>query len=163
VGTPSNQKISGSKSIKIVSIALSKRKGTRKIQVRKALVVEGHGIQGDAHAGAWHRQISFLDAGQIEKCRADGLDVSFGDFAENIATEGIDWKRVPLGTRLRLGGSAVVEVTQIGKECHKRCAIYYQAGDCIMPREGVFARVLQGGSICCGDAIEFLPESHEAC
>ena len=157
MGKPPDQKTSGSKSIKIVSIALSKKKGTRKKQVQEALVVEGHGIRGDAHAGSWHRQISFLDTAQIEKCRAAGLDVSFGDFAENIATEGIDWKRVPVGTRFKLGRSAVVEVTQIGKECHKKCAIYYQAGDCIMPREGVFAQVVKGGSIQCGDAIEVLP------
>jgi MOSC domain-containing protein YiiM len=144
--------------MKIVSIALSKKKGTRKTQVREAFVIEGHGIRGDAHAGAWHRQISFLDAAQIEKCRSSGLDVTFGDFAENIATKGVDWKRVPVGTRFRLGRSAVVEITQIGKECHKKCAIYYQAGDCIMPREGVFAQVLEGGSIRCGDAIKVLPE-----
>jgi MOSC domain-containing protein YiiM len=144
--------------MKIVSVSVSKKKGTRKSPVQKALLVEGHGIQGDAHAGSWHRQVSFLDAVQIEKCRAAGLDVIFGDFAENMATEGIDWKRVPVGTRLRLGPSAMVEITQIGKECHKKCAIYYQAGDCIMPREGVFAQVLEGGSIQCGDAIELLAE-----
>jgi len=147
--------------MKIVSIARSKKMGTRKNQVQEAMVVKGHGIGGDAHAGSWHRQISFLDTAQIEKCRAAGLDVSFGDFAENIATEGIDWKRVPVGARLKLGRSAVVEVTQIGKTCHKKCAIYYQAGDCIMPREGVFAQVLKGGSIHCGDAIAFLPESRD--
>jgi MOSC domain-containing protein YiiM len=161
MGKPPHQKTPGSKSIKIVSIALSKKKGTRKNQVQEAVVVEGHGIRGDAHAGSWHRQISFLDTAQIEKCRSAGLDVSFGDFAENIATEGIDWKRVPVGTRFKLGRSAVVEVTQIGKECHKKCAIYYQAGDCIMPREGVFAQVVKGGSIQCGDAIEVLPERQD--
>ena len=161
MGKPPNQNASGPGSpVKIVSIALSKKKGTRKTQIQEAWVVEGHGIRGDAHAGSWHRQISFLDATQIEKCRLAGLDVTFGDFAENIATEGMDWKRVPVGTRLRLGRSAIVEITQIGKECHKKCAIYYQAGDCIMPREGVFAQVLEGGLIQCGDAIEVLPESH---
>jgi MOSC domain-containing protein YiiM len=161
MGKPPNQKPPGSRSIRIVSIALSKKKGTRKKQVQGAVVVEGHGLRGDAHAGSWHRQISFLDTAQIEKCRSAGLNVSFGDFAENIATEGIDWKRVPVGTRFKLGHSAVVEVTQIGKECHKKCAIYYQAGDCIMPREGVFAQVLNGGSIQCGDTIEILPERHD--
>jgi MOSC domain-containing protein YiiM len=146
--------------MKIVSIALSKKKGTKKTPLGEALIIKDHGIGGDAHAGVWHRQISFLDAAQITKCRTDGLNVTFGDFAENIATEGIDWKKVPVGTRFRLGPSAIVEITQIGKECHKKCAIYYQAGDCIMPREGVFARVLEGGVVRCGDPIEFLPEGN---
>ena len=112
-----------------------------------------HGIQGDAHAGAWHRQVSFLAVESIEKAKAAGLSVGFGDFAENIATEGIDWVDIPVGARFRLGESVLVEITQIGKECHKKCAIYYQAGDCIMPREGVFARVIEGGIIRCGDEI----------
>ena len=130
--------------MKIMAIAVSKRKGTRKDCVEEALLVKEHGIQGDAHAGAWHRQVSFLAVESIEKAKAAGLSVGFGDFAENIATEGIDWVNVPVGGRFRLGESALVEITQIGKECHKKCAIYYQAGDCIMPREGVFARVIQG-------------------
>ena len=144
--------------MKIVSIAISKKKGTRKVQVDEALFVEDHGLGGDAHAGPWHRQVSFLASEEIEKCRAKGLEVTFGDFAENIATEGIDWKEIPIGTRLRLGDSVIVEVTQIGKECHRKCAIYYQAGDCIMPREGVFARVLGGGAIRCGDPIRFVKD-----
>jgi len=144
--------------MKIVSIAISKKKGTRKVQVDEALIVEDHGLGGDAHAGPWHRQVSFLASEEIEKSRSNGLEVTFGDFAENIATEGIDWKGIPVGTRLKLGDSAVVEVTQIGKECHKKCAIYYQAGDCIMPREGVFARVLGGGPIRCGDPIRVVKD-----
>jgi MOSC domain-containing protein YiiM len=139
--------------MKIVSIAVSKRKGTRKDLVEQALVVKEHGIEGDAHAGAWHRQISFLAMESIEKAKEAGLSVGFGDFAENIATEGIDWVNIPVGTRFRLGESVLMELTQIGKECHKKCAIYYQAGDCIMPREGVFAKVIQGGTIRCGDEI----------
>ena len=139
--------------MKIVSIALSKNKGTRKTCVEEALVIKEHGIDGDAHAGAWHRQVSFLAMESIEAAKKRGFEVTFGDFAENVATEGIDWPLLPLGTRVRLGDSVLVEVTQIGKECHKKCAIYYQAGDCIMPREGVFARVLQGGTIRCGDAV----------
>jgi MOSC domain-containing protein YiiM len=142
--------------VKILSIALSKKKGTRKIQVDDAIVLQDHGIQGDAHAGPWHRQVSFLAAERIEECRSRGLDVTFGDFAENIATEGIDWKTVPIGTQVRLGERVLVEITQIGKECHNKCAIYYQAGDCIMPREGVFAKVLTGGPIRCDDPIEIL-------
>jgi len=139
--------------MKIVSIALSKKKGTRKNIVDEAVLVEEHGIEKDAHAGPWHRQVSFLASESIEQARNQGLDVSFGDFAENIATSGIDWQKIPIGTRVRLGDTAVVEVTQIGKECHTRCAIYYKAGDCIMPKEGVFARVLKGGKIRRGDVI----------
>ena len=140
--------------MKIVSISTSRKKGTVKKQVQNAQLVEGHGLEGDAHAGEWHRQVSFLAAESIAGAKEGGLDVGFGDFAENIATTGIDWVNVPVGTQFRLGESAHVEITQIGKECHNRCAIYYKAGDCIMPREGVFARVLQGGRIACGDAIE---------
>jgi len=139
--------------MKIRSIAVSKKKGTRKEPVEQTLLVTEHGIQGDAHAGPWHRQVSFLAMESIEKAKAAGLSVGFGDFAENIATEGIDWVRMPVGARFRLGESVLVEITQIGKECHKKCAIYYQAGDCIMPREGVFARVIEGGIIRCGDRI----------
>ena len=144
--------------MKVVSIAMSKKKGTRKTLVEEAVLVREHGLESDAHAGQWHRQVSFLASESIEGAREKGLDVAFGDFAENIATEGIDWLSVPVGARLRLGGSVEVEITQIGKECHKKCAIYYQAGDCIMPREGVFARVLQGGTIRRGDSIVFLNE-----
>ncbi len=141
--------------MKIVSIATSKKKGTRKASVAEAYLKKEHGLDGDAHAGKWHRQVSFLASEEIDKARQSGLDVTFGDFAENIATTGIDWKNIPVGTRVRLGSDALVEITQIGKECHNRCAIYYKAGDCIMPREGVFARVLKEGKIKCGDQISF--------
>jgi MOSC domain-containing protein YiiM len=149
--------------MKIESISVSKKKGTRKVQVASANLVVDHGVEGDAHAGPWHRQVSFLSSENIEKTRSQGLDVTFGDFAENIATSGIDWKDIPIGTRVKLGKIAVVEITQIGKECHKKCAIYYQAGDCIMPKEGVFGRVLEGGEVHCGDAVSFLSnsDSHE--
>lgn len=142
--------------MKIVSIATSRKKGTKKNRVKEAELIPDHGINGDAHAGKWHRQVCFLASESIEKARSRGLDVTFGDFAENIATTGIDWKNVPVGTRLKLGRKALVEVTQIGKECVKKCAIFYQAGDCIMPREGVFAKVLKGGIIRSGDKIEFI-------
>ena len=142
--------------MKIVSIAVSKRKGTRKTPVDEAFLSRDHGVEGDAHAGPWHRQVSFLASESIDAAREKGLDVSFGDFAENIATVGIDWKSLPVGTRVRLGDSALVEITQIGKECHTKCAIYYKAGDCIMPREGVFARVLEEGTIRRGDEIQIL-------
>lgn len=140
----------------VVSMALSRKKGTRKTQVEEALLIKDHGLQGDAHAGAWHRQVSFLASESIARARQNGLDVGFGDFAENMATQGVDWTRVPVGTRLQIGARAVVEITQIGKECHNRCAIYYQAGDCIMPREGIFARVLEGGLVRVGDEIAIL-------
>ncbi len=146
-------------SMRILSIAKSNKKGTRKTPVDSVDLRINHGVVGDAHAGTWERQVSFLAVERIEECKARGLNVTYGDFAENIATEGIDWKCVPLGTRFRLGDSAVVEITKIGKECHKKCAIYYQAGDCIMPREGVFARVLEGGTIRCGDPITPLSPS----
>ena len=139
--------------IEIVSIAISRKKGTQKLPVDEIVLLEDYGLEGDAHAGAWHRQVSFLSSENIEKARSKGLSVSFGDFAENIATKGVDWKKVPIGTVVRLGNSAVVEITQIGKICHNKCAIYYKAGDCIMPREGVFARVLKGGKIVCGDEV----------
>ena len=144
--------------MKIVSIAVSKKKGTRKTPVDEILISKDHGLEGDAHAGKWHRQVSFLSSESIEAARQQGLDVTFGDFAENIATTGIDWKTLPLGTRVRMGETVLVEITQIGKECHNKCAIYYKAGDCIMPREGVFARVLEEGKIRCGDEIKILQE-----
>ncbi|MBS3731408.1 MAG: MOSC domain-containing protein [Desulfobacterales bacterium] len=139
--------------MKIVSIAISKHKGTPKKQVTTAELIKGHGLDQDAHAGDWHRQVSFLAAEEIENVRQQGPDVSFGDFAENIATTGIDWKSLPVGTRVAIGTSALVEITQIGKTCHNKCAIYYKAGDCIMPKEGVFARVCRSGRISCGDPV----------
>ena len=142
--------------VKIVSLAISKKKGTRKKIVQEATLVKEHGLEGDAHAGKWHRQVSLLASESIDLSRDGGLDVTFGDFAENIATTGADWKTIPVGTRVRLGDSALIEITQIGKECINRCAIYYQAGDCIMPREGVFARVHESGVIHCGDPVEIL-------
>jgi MOSC domain-containing protein YiiM len=147
--------------VKIVSIAVSRKKGTRKTLVDRSMVIENHGLEGDAHAGDWHRQVSFLASESIRAAREKGLTVDFGDFAENVATEGIDWKTLPVGTRVRLGATVIVEVSQIGKTCHKPCAIYYQAGDCIMPREGVFSRVIRGGEIVCGDPIELIAASVE--
>ena len=147
--------------MKIESIAISKKKGTRKVQVEEVSLIEDFGLEGDAHAGPWHRQVSFLASESIEKARKQGLDVTFGDFAENIATSGIDWLKIPIGSRIKLGETALVEVTQIGKECHNRCAIYYMAGDCIMPKEGIFARVLRGGKIRRGDALDIVTDRPE--
>jgi len=128
----------------------------RKKDVREGLLVEDHGLQGDAHAGPWHRQVSLLAVESINKMRSMGLQVGPGDFAENLTTEGIDLAGLPLGTRLKIGDEAVGEVTQIGKECHTRCAIYYQAGDCVMPREGIFVRIVKGGTVKAGDAVEVI-------
>ena len=142
--------------MEIRSISLSKKKGTRKTPVEEAMLIADHGLEKDAHAGPWHRQVSFLASESIDGAREQGLEVTFGDFAENIATAGIDWVSIPIGTRVQLGDAAIVEITQIGKECHNRCAIYYMAGDCIMPREGVFGRVIKGGRIRRGDQISFI-------
>jgi len=136
----------------VVAVCISEAKGQRKSPVSVVALQENHGIVGDAHAGDWHRQVSLLANESIAKMRALGLDVDSGDFAENITTSGIDLVALPIGTRLRIG-EAVVEVTQIGKECHNRCAIFYQAGDCVMPKEGIFAKVLKGGAVSPEDPI----------
>ncbi|MGQ9556436.1 MAG: MOSC domain-containing protein [Desulfurispora sp.] len=141
---------------KIVAVCTSPQKGMRKKNVGEGLLVPEHGLEGDAHTGTWHRQVSLLALESIEKMRQQGLDVHPGDFAENLTTRGIDLVSLPVGTRLKIGSQAVGEVTQIGKECHHRCAIYYQAGDCVMPREGIFIRVLEGGPVKVGDDIEVL-------
>jgi MOSC domain-containing protein YiiM len=136
----------------VVAVCISLNKGERKTPVEQVMLRENHGIEGDAHAGEWHRQVSLLATESIAKMKALGLDVDSGDFAENLTTKGIDLVSLPVGTRLAVG-TTLLEVTQIGKECHTRCAIYYQAGDCVMPKEGVFAKVLQGGNIAPGDSI----------
>jgi len=136
----------------VLAVCTSLNKGERKKPVPTVELVTEHGIAGDAHAGDWHRQVSLLAQESIDKMRAMGLSVSAGDFAENITTTGIDLVSLPVGTRLSLG-STLLEVTQIGKECHTRCAIYYQAGDCVMPKEGIFARVLKGGVVAAGTEI----------
>jgi molybdopterin adenylyltransferase len=139
---------------RITAVCLSEGKGTRKTNVGRAELRPRHGLVGDAHAGDWHRQVSLLAEESIAKARAKGLDVKEGDFAENLTTSGLDLPSLPIGTRLWVGKDVVLEVTQIGKVCHNRCAIYYLAGDCIMPREGIFARVISGGEVCVGDSIE---------
>jgi MOSC domain-containing protein YiiM len=136
----------------VIAVCLSTSKGERKTPVAAVELREEYGIVGDAHAGTWHRQISLLAKESIDKMRALGLDVTTGDFAENLTTEGVDLMALPVGTRLSVG-EAELEVTQIGKECHTRCAIYHQAGDCVMPKEGIFARVLRGGVVKPGDAV----------
>jgi MOSC domain-containing protein YiiM len=143
-------------SAEVIAVCISTNKGERKKPVAAVELRENHGIVGDGHAGEWHRQVSLLAMESIAKMQKMGLDVDTGDFAENITTRGIDLPALPVGTRLALGAT-VIEVTQIGKECHTRCAIFYQAGDCVMPKEGIFARVLQGGMVKPGDGIEVLP------
>ena len=140
----------------IKAISISKERGTKKYNVPTARLKAGFGIEGDAHAGDWHRQISLLGKESIEKMRAKGADVTEGDFAENITTEGIDLQSLEIGSKLRLGPEAEIEITQSGKKCHGDCAIFQQIGDCIMPREGLFAKVTKPGRIKTGDPIEVL-------
>lgn len=142
----------------IRAVCTSPKKGMRKKDTGEGILVVEHGLEGDAHAGPWHRQVSLLALESIAKMRALGLKVGPGDFAENLTTEGIDLVSLPLGTHLRIGG-AVGEVTQIGKECHSHCAIYEQAGDCVMPREGIFVRIIQGGPVKVSDEIEVVEPS----
>ncbi|QSQ09350.1 hypothetical protein H0A61_01711 [Koleobacter methoxysyntrophicus] len=142
---------------KVVAVCTSEKKGMRKKDIGKGELIEGFGLKGDAHGGDWHRQVSLLAVESIEKMQKKGLKVGPGDFAENITTKGLDLVNLPVGTRLRVNG-ALMEVTQIGKECHSRCAIYYQAGDCVMPREGIFVRVLKSGPVQVGDIVEVVSE-----
>ena len=143
---------------RIEAISVSKEKGTQKTNVPEAELRVDLGVVGDAHAGKWHRQVSLLAFESIEKMVAMGANVEPGNFAENITTEGIDLLKLSLGSRLRLGQDAELEVTQFGKECHSRCEIFEQVGDCIMPREGIFAKVINPGQINVGDVIEVLDD-----
>lgn len=139
---------------RIIAVCRSDKKGTRKQEIGEGVLKEGFGLVGDAHAdNTSHRQVSLLPVESIEKMRQLGLDVSPGDFAENLTTEGIDLLSLPVGTRLRVGNEVLLEITQIGKECHTGCAIFQQVGKCIMPEEGIFARVLRGGRVKKGDEI----------
>jgi len=139
----------------IISLNISTEKGVVKNPVDKVELVVDHGIEGDAHAGKWHRQVSLLAEESIDFMRAKGLELDPGVFAENITTKGIELVSLPVGTRL-VAGETELEVTQIGKKCHKGCAIFQQVGDCIMPREGIFAKVIIPGTVRCGDSIEVI-------
>ena len=141
---------------RINAISVSKEKGTQKVNVSKAELKTDFGIIGDAHAGSTHRQVSLLAVESIEEMVAKGAKVSPGNFAENITTEGIDLLLLEVGSKLKLGESTELEITQFGKQCHSRCEIFKQVGDCIMPREGIFAKVIKPGRINVGDAIEVL-------
>ena len=136
----------------IRGICISDIRGIQKTEVPEAELIENWGIEGDAHAGKWHRQVSLLGLGEIDAFRARGAKVENGAFGENLIVEGFHFRKLPVGTRFFIG-DAVLEMTQIGKECHSHCAIYKAMGDCIMPREGVFARVIKGGHIRCGDEV----------
>jgi len=144
---------------KIIAVCISRKKGMRKENIGEAILRENFGLENDAHADrSTHRQVSLLALESILKMREKGLEVGPGDFAENITTERIELCHLPIGTHLKIGDQAILEVTQIGKECPEPCAIYYQVGDCIMPKEGIFARVIKGGEIKVGDEIKVIEQ-----
>ena len=140
----------------IRAICISDQKGTQKYRIPEGTFTEDYGIEGDAHAGKWHRQVSLLSAEKIEEFREKGVQVEYGAFGENLVVEGCDLRSLPVGTRFAIG-EVLLEMTQIGKECHDHCAIYNVTGDCIMPREGVFAKVLRGGIVREGDSLDVIP------
>ncbi|MBN1288142.1 MAG: MOSC domain-containing protein [Actinobacteria bacterium] len=144
---------SGAGAGRVTSVNISEKTGVAKETITKSRVMKNHGLEGDAHAGNWHRQVSLLADESIEKMKEKGLKVMPGAFGENITTRGLELNTLPVGQKLRIGGEVVLEVTQIGKECTTPCAIYYQVGDCIMPREGIFAAVIEDGEIATGDEI----------
>ena len=139
----------------LAAICISLRKGTPKSSVPEAELVVGYGLQGDAHAGAWHRQVSLLADEDVETMRQAGLEVEPGAFGENLLTRGIDLTLATVGSTIRVGSSVLLEVTQRGKECHSPCAIGRRMGTCIMPQRGIFARVLEGGKVRVGDRVEY--------
>lgn len=141
---------------KVIAVNISEKKGVQKHPIEFGEFIEDFGLKGDAHGGNWHRQVSFLGVESIDKVKALGVKgLCAGNFAENITTEGINLYELPVGTKMDING-VIMEITQIGKECHKKCAIYHQVGDCIMPREGIFAKVLAGGIIRGGDEIKII-------
>lgn len=140
----------------IIAVCSSEQKGTQKRNVNSAVFIEDWGIEGDAHAGKWHRQVSLLSHDKVEEFRARGAEVKDGAFGENLVVSGIDFRSLPIGTRFACN-EVLLELTQIGKQCHNGCEIFKKMGDCIMPREGVFARVLNGGTISVGDTLTVLP------
>lgn len=143
---------------KIMAVCISEKRGTQKKNIGKVRLIENFGLEGDAHGGNWHRQVSLLSYEKVRAFEEKGISVEDGAFGENLLVEGFDFKTLPVGTRFRCG-EALLEMTQIGKECHSHCEIYQAVGDCIMPREGVFARVLHGGEIQIGDEMEIVPSS----
>lgn len=144
---------------KIMAVCISEKRGTQKKNIEKVRLIENFGLEGDAHGGNWHRQVSLLSYEKVRAFEEKGISVEDGAFGENLLVEGFDFKTLPVGTRFRCG-DVLLEMTQIGKECHSHCEIYQAVGDCIMPREGVFARVLHGGVIQIGDELEIVPSSN---
>jgi MOSC domain-containing protein YiiM len=139
---------------RVLAVNISQKKGEKKQNIPCGLFLDDIGLDGDAHAESGIRQVSLLAKESIEKIRAKGLNVNYGDFAENITTEGINLPSLPIGTNLKIGDKVLLEVTQIGKVCHNRCNIFYTVGDCVMPREGIFAKVIIGGEVQVDDQIE---------
>lgn len=142
---------------KVIAICTSEKKGTAKHMVQEATLIENHGIEGDAHAGKWHRQVSLLALEKIEDFNNKGAKVDFGAFGENLVISGIKLNELPVGQKIQIG-EVELEVTQIGKECHTRCAIYYRVGQCIMPKNGIFTRVLKGGKVKVNDECRLIDE-----
>ena len=143
----------------LVAVCVSSRKGRQKVAVAGAVsALRGRGIEGDAHAGNWHRQVSLLADERIDGMRQQGLELAPGDFGENLVTRGVDLDRLVVGRRFRVGEAVVLQATQHGKQCHDRCAIYQRTGDCIMPRHGLFARVLRGGPLAAGQVLTTDPD-----
>lgn len=140
---------------KVISVNISEIRGIQKHNVGRAKLIEDYGIENDAHAGKWHRQVSLLSHEKIEAFRAKGAEVKDGAFGENIVVSGIDFKTLPVGTRFQCN-DVILEMTQIGKECHHGCEIFQKMGECIMPREGVFAKIIHGGEIAVGDEMTIL-------
>lgn len=135
---------------KVLAICISEKKGTLKNEISEAKFIEDFGIENDAHAGKWHRQVSLLEFNKIDEFRKKGANVDFGAFGENLVVEGIELHTLPIGQLIQIG-DVLLEVTQIGKKCHDKCQIYYQVGECIMPKNGIFTKVLKGGSVKIGD------------
>lgn len=146
---------------KILAVCISKKKGTSKENIGSCMLVENMGLEGDAHAGLQYRQVSLLSKESIDFMRGKGLDIDYGTFAENLTIEGLKLHSLPVGTLLRIGNNVLLRISQIGKECHTKCAIYQKVGDCVMPREGIFAEVVKGGIVSVNDEVVVEEDSKE--
>jgi len=154
---PTREEKTADEMASIIAVCTSTKKGTKKKDIKEGLIKEDYGLVGDAHAGSdGHRQVSLLALASIDKIRRLGAEVGPGDFAENLTMEGLELFSLPIGTWLSIGQNVILEVTQIGKECHDRCAIFKQVGTCVMPTEGVFTRVLKGGTVKAGDELRVI-------
>lgn len=154
---PTREEKTADEMASIIAVCTSTKKGTKKKDIKEGLIKEDYGLVGDAHAGSdGHRQVSLLALASIDKIRRLGAEVGPGDFAENLTTEGLELFSLPIGTQFSVGQDVILEMTQIGKECHDRCAIFKQVGTCVMPTEGVFTRVLKGGTVKAGDKLRVI-------